>query len=167
MSDLTTGRTRRYTWPDPAPAWDSLGKVDGETYLRAELDGEALPAPITATNRLKLAKVAKGRVTFVGCPGEEFCNAVGSVQGGWTASLLDAAMGSAIHSALPAGASYATIDVKVNFVRPILAETGELKGIGEVVHIGRRLATAQGRIEDAAGKLYAHGTSTAMILTSD
>ncbi len=72
-------------------------------------------------------------------------------------------MGSAIHSVLPAGDNYATIDIKVNFVRPILTDTGELFAIGEVVHVSRRLGTAEGRIVDGDGKVYAHGTSTALI----
>jgi uncharacterized protein (TIGR00369 family) len=167
MNDTVEGRSRRYSWPDPAPAWARLGRVDGQEYLAGELRGEAPPAPISATNRMRLHEVGQGRAVFVGRPGEEHANAVGSVQGGWTTSLLDAAMGSAVHSMLPAGVTYATIDIKVNFVRPIVTDAGELFGIGEIIHVGRRLATAEGRVEDAEGRLYAHGTTTALILPLD
>jgi uncharacterized protein (TIGR00369 family) len=167
MTDEVEGRSRHYSWPDPAPAWERLGRVDGHEYLAGELRGEAPPAPITVTNRLRLHEVGEGRAVFTGHPGEEHGNAVGSVQGGWTTSLLDAAMGSAVHSALPAGVGYATVDIKVNFVRAIGIDAGELFGIGEVIHVGRRLATAEGRVEDADGRLFAHATTTVLVLPLD
>ncbi len=164
MDDKVEGRRRQYSWPDPAPAWDQLGKLDGLEYLARELRGEAPPPPIVATNRFKLQQVSRGRVVYLGSPGEEHCNAVGSVQGGWTTSLLDAAMGSAVHSMLEAGRGYATVDVKVNFVRPVMADTGEVTCTGEIVHLGRRVGTAEGRVRDTGGRLLAHATTTVLMI---
>ncbi len=167
MSDTVEGRTRRYDWADPTQAWSRLDRVDGYAYLAGELRGEVPSLPICATNRMRLAEVERGRVVFVGQPGEEHANAVGTVQGGWTTSLLDAAMGSAVHSMLPAGVTYATIDIKVNFVRPVLIDAGEMRAIAETIHVGRRLATAEGRVEDGEGRILAHATTTTLILPLD
>jgi uncharacterized protein (TIGR00369 family) len=86
------------------------------------------------------------------------------VHGGLAMTLLDSAMGCCIHTQVPAGAGYTTLEAKTNLVRAITADTGKLRAIGKVLHIGKRMATAEGRLEDAAGKLYAHATTTCMIL---
>ena len=89
-------RTRTYSWHDPGEAWQRLGKVSGVDYLKAVLDGEVPPPPVAVANRLRLVEVAPGRVVYLGTPGEDQANDVGSVQGGWIAALIDAAIGSAV-----------------------------------------------------------------------
>ena len=103
-----------------------------------------------------------GRVVYTGQPGEDFANDVGSVQGGWVAALIDAAIGSAVHSALPLGARYTTLELKTNFVRAVAIDGGEMRCTAETLHVGRTTAKAQ--VTDADGKLYAHATTTCLIL---
>ncbi len=91
-------------------------------------------------------------------------NPIGTVHGGLAATLLDSAMACAIHTMLPAGTSYTTLEIKVNYLRPMTRETGIVYCEGKVIHVGGRVATSEGRLTDAAGKLYAHGTTTCMIM---
>jgi len=100
---------------------------------------------------------------FAGVPKYEFYNPLGSVHGGYIAALLDSCMACAVHSTLEIGYNYATIEVKINYVRQITADTGEVHAEGKVIHLGKRIATAEGRLLDSAGKLYAHGTTTCLI----
>jgi uncharacterized protein (TIGR00369 family) len=103
---------------------------------------------------------------FAAVPGPEHYNPIGSVHGGLAATLLDSAMGCAVHSTLPAGVGYTTLELKVNFTRPITSETGRILCEGTVVHRGGRVATAEGRVfAEADGKLLAHGTTTCLILS--
>ncbi len=96
-------------------------------------------------------------------PRPEFANPLGVVHGGVLSTLLDSAMGCSVHTSLTGGASYTTVELKVNFIRPVALEGGRLRCEGRTVHVGRTIATAEGRITDAAGKLIAHGTTTCMI----
>ncbi|MEO3823603.1 PaaI family thioesterase [Actinomadura sp. B10D3] len=104
-----------------------------------------------------------GRVVFALAPRAEFSNPLGTVHGGIMSTLLDSAMACAVHTSLPAGASYTSLELKVNFVRPVPLEGGRLVCEGTTVHMGRRVATAEGRITNADGKLVAHGTTTCMV----
>ena len=123
-----------------------------------------LPAPpIQQTLDFRLIKVERGSTVFAGTPRYDFYNPLGSIHGGYIAALLDSCMSCAVHSTLELGYSYATLEVKINYVRPILADTGEVRAEGKIVSSGRRIATAEGRLVDAAGKLYAHGTTTCLI----
>lgn len=164
MSDDPSVRRRTYSWHDPAPAWQRLGRLSGLDYLHGVLRGEVAPPPVAVAMRLRLVEVSEGRVVYAGTPGEDFGNDVGSVQGGWIAGLLDAAIGSAVHSALPAGVRYTTLELKVNYVRAVPTDGGEVTCQAHTVHVGRRIGTAEARITDAAGKLYAHATTTCLIL---
>ena len=110
-----------------------------------------------------LAELEEGRAVFTVEPAEYHYNPIGVVHGGVAATLLDSAMGCAVHSVLPAGAGYTTLEIKVNYVRAMTSETGEVRCEARVVHVGGRTATAEGRITDAGGKLYAHGTATCML----
>jgi uncharacterized protein (TIGR00369 family) len=104
-----------------------------------------------------------GRVVFALTPRTDFSNPLGTVHGGIMSTLLDSAMGCAVHTSLPEGASYTTLELKVNFVRAVPLEGGRLVCEGTTVHVGRRVATAEGRIVNADGKLVAHGTTTCMV----
>ena len=159
-----TNRRRQYTWHDPTAHWSRLGELSGLDYLTAVLEGAAPQPPVAIAMRLALVEVAKGRVVYSGRPGEDFANDVGSIQGGWIAALIDAAIGSAVHSALPLGSRYTTLELKVNYVRAVAIDAGKMSCIAETLHVGRTTATAKARVEDAAGKLYSHATTTCLIL---
>ena len=162
-----SGRQRHYSWSDPVAHWSRLGQISGLEYLQAVLTGTAPKPPVAIALRLTLAEAAPGRVVYTGQPGEDFANDVGSVQGGWVAALIDAAIGSAVHSALAKGVGYTTIELKVNYVRAVAIDSGQIRCIAETVHMGRSTATATARVEDATGKLYAHATTTCLILSPE
>jgi uncharacterized protein (TIGR00369 family) len=123
-----------------------------------------LPAPpIQQALDFRLIQIVRGYAVFAGIPRSDYYNPLGSVHGGYTAALLDSCMACAVHSTLGAGSSYATLEIKINYVRPITSDTGEVRAEGKVIAVGKRIATAEGRLSDASGKLYAHGTSTCLI----
>ena len=138
----------------------------GLERMRAILEGRAPAAPIQALLGFDLVEVAEGRVAFVCTPTAQMANPMGSVHGGVAMTLLDSATGAAVHSTLAAGQHYATLEMKVNLVRVVTAETGEVRAEGSILHRGSRVATAEGRLTDAAGKLLAHATSTCLIMDS-
>ena len=143
---------------------DEVVRRSGLEFLQDLLARRIPAAPISETAGFWLAEVEAGRAVFVGVPSARFLNPLGTVHGGWMATLLDSAMGCAVHSLLKAGQSYTTAELKVNFVRPVTPRSGRLRCDGKVVHGGNRLATAEGRLTDATGKLLAHGSTTCMIL---
>jgi uncharacterized protein (TIGR00369 family) len=110
-----------------------------------------------------LAEVSEGRVVFTLDPGEQHYNPIGVVHGGVAATLLDSAMGCAVASMLPKGRAYTTLEIKVNYVRALKFETGRVRAIGSVIHMGGQVATAEARLVDAAEKLYAHATTTCIL----
>jgi uncharacterized protein (TIGR00369 family) len=128
------------------------------------VSGELPPPPFASLLNFDLVEVSEGHAAFAVNPAEYHYNPIGVVHGGLAATLLDSAMGCAVHSMLPAGAGYTTLEIKVNFIRAMTAETGRVRCEANVVHSGALTATAEGRIVDEAGKLYAHGTTTCLIL---
>lgn len=148
------------------PGVVTADQAEGRTGLeimQAMLRG-ALPYPhIAQTLDFALVEVAHGRAVFQGTPQLMHYNPMGSVHGGWFATLLDSALGCAVHTTLPAGSGYTTAELSVNIVRAANTASGPLRAIGQAVHSGRQLATAEARIVDADGKLYAHGTTTCMV----
>lgn len=123
-----------------------------------------LPAPpIQQALDFRIVRVDRGYTVFAGVPKSEYYNPLGTIHGGYTAALLDSCMACAVHSTLDAGHSYATLEIKINFVRPLTAETGEVRAEGRVVHAGKRVATAEGKLLDSLGKIYAHGTTTCLL----
>ncbi len=142
-----------------------LDQMTGYDLLRAMFDGELPPAPIALTLGFAPLELERGRVVFAGTPGERHYNPIGSVHGGYAATLLDSAMGCAVHSTLDAGVGYTTLDLQVRYLRPMTAQTGEVHAVGTVVHAGRRQAVAEGRLVGAVdGKLLAHGTTTCLLM---
>jgi uncharacterized protein (TIGR00369 family) len=139
-------------------------ELSGMEYVRAIFSGELPPPPIATLMGFRGVEAESGRAVFEMEPGPQHYNPIGSVHGGVALTLLDSAMGCAIHTMLERGVGYTTLEVKTNFVRPILAETGLIRCEGTVLHAGSRVATAEGRLTDAAGKLLAHGTTTCLIL---
>ena len=138
--------------------------MSGLEALQLVAAGELPPPPIAETLGFGSIEVEEGRATFTVEPSEFHYNPIGVVHGGLALALLDSAMGCAVHSTLAAGIVYTTLEVKANFVRPLTSSTGPIRCTGTVVHGGRTVATAEGRIVDEAGKLYAHGTSTLLIV---
>jgi uncharacterized protein (TIGR00369 family) len=160
-------RRRTYAWEDPLLAAAIAGELTGIEALRRMAAGDVPPAPFAQTLGFDgLVEVSEGKATFAVRPAEFHYNPIGVVHGGLALALLDSAMGCAVHSTLPAGATYTTLEVKANFVRPLTAATGLVRCRGSVVHRGRTIATAEGRVEDSDGKLYAHGTSTLLIMSA-
>jgi uncharacterized protein (TIGR00369 family) len=158
-------RTRTVTWQDPVPVAAEGAKLDGLAYVRAIAAGELPPPPIAVLLNMSVAEIEAGRTVFEGEPGEEHYNPIGVVHGGYAATILDSALGSAVHTTLPAGVAYTTLGLEVKFVRPITRETRRVRAEAEVVHRGRRQATAQARLVDAeSGKLLAHATATCLII---
>ena len=167
MADgANSDRTRTYTWDDPLALLARAGSMSGLEALQLMAAGELPPPPIAKTLGFGAIEVEKGKATFTVEPAEFHYNPIGVVHGGLALALLDSAMGCAVHSTLAAGVAYTTLEVKANFVRPLTASTGPVRCSGTVVHLGRTVATAEGKIVDEAGKLYAHGTSTLLILTA-
>ena len=140
--------------------------MPGLEFLEAIRDGELPSAPIQDLMGFHLVEVEAGKVAFRATPGEQHYNPIGVVHGGFAATLLDSAMGASVHSTLPLGSGYSTLETKFNLVRAITAETGSVLAEGRVVHRGSRVATAEGRIvRESDGKLLAHGTSTCLVLS--
>ena len=160
-------RERTHTWEDPTPRSDRMATMSGIEVLQQVISGELPQPPMAHLMDIRLVQVDAGKAWFTGTPAEFHYNPLGTVHGGFAATLLDSAMGCAVHSTLGAGDVYTTLEFKINFLRPLTHTTGAVRGIGTVVHAGRTTALAEGRIEDAAGKLYAFATSTCLIRRKD
>jgi uncharacterized protein (TIGR00369 family) len=137
--------------------------VTGLELLQGIIAGELPRAPIQSVMDYDLVEAEEGRVVFEGEPGEQHYNPLGTVHGGYAATLLDSALGACVHSTLPDGTSYVTLEVKFNLVRAMTADTGRVRAEGQVVHRGRTVATSEAHLRDSAGKLLAHATSTCLI----
>jgi uncharacterized protein (TIGR00369 family) len=124
----------------------------------------ALPMPpISETLDIWPVEWGPGRMVFQGMPAKAHYNPLGSVHGGWIAAILDSAVGCAVHSTLPAGTGYTTVELKINYVRAVTEASGPLRAEGKVIHAGKQLATAEGRLHDAQGRLYAHASTTCLV----
>jgi uncharacterized protein (TIGR00369 family) len=141
--------------------------LTGLEYLRAMARGDAPPPPLAILLGLSLDEIEEGRVTMSVVPEEFHYNPRGVVHGGLAAALFDSALGCAVQSMLPPAHAAPTQQLQTNFIRPIRIETGRVVCAAEVIHLGKRSATAQGRLLDADGKLYAHATGTFIITGPD
>jgi uncharacterized protein (TIGR00369 family) len=138
-------------------------KLTGLEYMRQVMTGEVAPSGMGLLMNFKLVEVSEGRAVFTIQPDERHYNGLGIAHGGLAATLLDSATGCAINTMMPAGRIFTTLEMKVNYVRPMTRATGEVRCEANVIHVGGRTATAEGRIIDQDGKLYAHGTATCML----
>jgi uncharacterized protein (TIGR00369 family) len=143
---------------------EDLLAMSGLDAMRAIAEERFAPPPISQTLGFRLSEVQEGYALFIGEPSERLLNPLGLVHGGYALTLIDSCTGCAAHTTLPAGIGYTTVETKVNFVRAITPEVGELRAEGRVVAKGRTIITAEGKLTDAEGKLYAHGTSTLLVL---
>jgi uncharacterized protein (TIGR00369 family) len=151
-------------WEDPVELAQAGRSMAGLDFLRAIRDGRLPHPPICALLGYSLTEVEPGHAVFEMTAGERHYNPIGVVHGGIAMTLLDSAMGCAVQTRMPTGGGYTTLEAKTNLVRAITSETGRLRAIGKVVHAGKRAATAEARLEDPSGKLYAHATSTCIVL---
>lgn len=156
-------RTRTVAWRDPALGVEAGSTLTGIEYLRAMARGDAPPSPLALVLGFQLEEIEDGRVMVTVEPAEFHYNPLGVVHGGLAATLFDSALGCAVQSLLPPAHAAPTLQLTVNYVRPVTMDTGKVFCSGEVIHLGKRTATAEGRLADSAGKLYAHATGTFMI----
>ena len=164
-SSPESSRSRTLVWQDPVATAAVGATMSGIEYMQAVVRGEVPPPPIAVTMRLRPVELEEGRVVFEGEPGEEHYNPIGVVHGGYAATLLDSALGCAVHTTLPAGVAYTSLGLEAKFVRPITRDTGRVLCEATVLYRGRKQATAEATLTAAeSGKLLAHGTSTLMIL---
>jgi uncharacterized protein (TIGR00369 family) len=148
---------------DPRAVAEAGLKLAGMDYIQGIFRGELPAPPISELMGFRGVEAEPGRAVFEMTPGPQHYNPIGSVHGGIALTLLDSAMGCAVHTLLEQGVGYTTLEVKTNFVRPITAETGLIRCEGSVLHRGSRVATAEGKLTDAAGRLLAHGTTTCLV----
>jgi uncharacterized protein (TIGR00369 family) len=142
---------------------EEVAGLTGLQVFQAMLAGELPRAPIADTLDFALVDASHGRAVFQGRPRLEHYNPLGGVHGGWFATLLDSAVGCAVHTTLPAGKLYTTVELKINIVRPLSAKVPLVRAVGTVIHAGNRMATADGRLTGPDGKLYAHASTTCFI----
>ena len=139
-------------------------ELSGLDLMRGIMDGSIPPPPIATLMGFAPVEIEAGHVVFAATPGPQHYSPIGAVHGGFAATLLDTVMGCAVHTGLEAGAGYTTVELSLNYVRPITVDTGPVRAEGSVVHLGARLATAEGRLAGEDGRLLAHGTTTIMVL---
>ena len=156
-------QTFSVTFDEPGELAKDVRTVPGREFLE-RLVAQKARVPIGATLGYWLAELGDGVAVFEGEAGPQTYNPIGGVQGGWYASILDAALGCCLHTTLPAGVGYTTIELKLNIVRAITPRTGVVRATGRIVHRGRRTAVTEARLEDASGKLYAHATATQLVM---
>lgn len=142
---------------------EQMKGMSGMEFLQGILHGDLPVAHIGKTLDFFPVEGEPGRIVFQGTPGRQHYNPMGSVHGGYFCTLLDSAVGCAVQSMLPKGIGYTTLEIKVNLLRALTERTGPVRAEGKVIQVGRQVGTAEGRIVDAAGKVYAHATTTCLI----
>ena len=156
-------RIRTFEWDDPASTARSVGQLSGLEFLQAIGRGDLPKPPVTHMLGIGAITAEEGRVVAELEPAEYHYNPLGTVHGGVLATLLDTATGCAVHSTLPAGYGYTSIDLSTKFLKPVTVASGMLRCVGTVVSRGRRTALAEARLTDAAGRLVATAQSSCLI----
>ncbi|KXK60451.1 aromatic compound degradation protein PaaI [Micromonospora rosaria] len=160
-------RSRTFSWADPADNVRHLGRRDGLELLRAMIAGELAAPPVVHLIDMSRMTADEGRVTVELVPQEFHYNPLGTVHGGVLSTLLDTAAACAVHTTLPAGVGYTSLDLNVKFLRPVTVASGTLRCEGTVLQRGRRTALAEARLTDADGRLIAHATSSCLLFPLD
>jgi len=160
-------RERTFHWEDPMKGAKEAMTMAGLDYFQAMNDKKLPFPPLLNTLDFKVKSIEKGKAVFTFEPQEFHYNPIGTVHGGVISAILDSAMGCSIHSLLPAGTGYTTLELKVNFLKAITIKSGELKAVGKVIHSGSRTALVEAQLTDKNNTIYAHGTSTCMIFYMD
>jgi uncharacterized protein (TIGR00369 family) len=156
-------RSKVVTWHDPAPTTAKGLSMAGVDYLRAIVDGTLPPPPISGLMTFAMASVEPGRVVFTCEPDDSAYNPIGAVHGGLVCTLLDSVAGCALHSTLPQGKGYTSIEIKVNYLKGVRTSSGPLTAIGTVVKAGSRVGFTEGVVTDASGAIVATATSTLLV----
>ena len=159
-----TEQQRIVTWQSPSLYMDQFRTLSGAEYVAAVRRGDIPISPMLALLDIHGHESADGKAIFIVVPQEFHLNPMGMAHGGLACALLDTAMAVAVISTLPRGVGYVTLEIKVNFIKPMTMDKGELRAEGHALHVGSRTATADGKILDAAGTLYAHGTTTLLLM---
>ncbi len=160
-----TPRSKIVTWHDPLAAAEQGRQLSGLEHLRAVRDGALPPPPIAALMGFQVTRVEAGDVVFTCTPDESTYNPIGVVHGGLVCTLLDSVCGCAVQSTLPQGTGYTSLEIKVSYLRPVHAHSGELTAHGWVPRRGRRASFAEGDVRTPDGKVVATATSTCLIIT--
>lgn len=164
MNQASSSRRERIVrWEDPLVVARMARELSGIELFRSLLAGGGAPPPISQLMGQTLEEVEEGRIVMKLVPGEHLYNPIGMVHGGAMATLLDSVMGCAVHTMLPKGRAYTTLEIKVNYLRAITVDSGAISGEGRAVHVGRRSAVAEGKAFDSAGKLVATASTTCMV----
>jgi uncharacterized protein (TIGR00369 family) len=165
LDDATTGTTqsRVVTWQDPMATRNAAASMSGLTFWRAVADGQLPPPPIAELVRMNAVEAEHGRVTFTCTPDASMYNPLGMVHGGVVCTVLDTAAACALHTTLPLGVSYTSVEIKINYLKAVTVDSGTLTAVGTVVKAGSRIGFVEGSVTDAAGKLVATATSTLLI----
>ncbi len=156
-------RTRTFSWEDPSIGAKQALQMSGLEYIQAMKDKKIPAPPVMHTLDFDLRSIEAGKAVFSFIPSEFHYNPIGTVHGGVISTILDSALGCAVHSLLPAGKAYTTLELKVNFLKAITKNNGELTATGKVIHSGSKTALVEAQVTDAAGKIYAHSVSTCLI----
>jgi uncharacterized protein (TIGR00369 family) len=156
-------RTRTYTWEDPFALAGEMADHSGLELMQLMAKGEIPPPPIANTLGFRLVEAERGHALFECEPAEYHYNPIGVVHAGLAMTLMDSAMGLAFVTTLDHPVAWTTLEVKCNFTRALTVDSGVVRCTGAVVHLGRRVATTESRIEDSQGRLCAHGTSTILV----
>ncbi|MDX2140809.1 MAG: PaaI family thioesterase [Chloroflexota bacterium] len=165
MSDHPRKHQLTIEWDDPSNDIAAAMQMNGLDYMQSLLDRHMTPPPIALLMDFTMDSVADGYAMFKGTPSARHINPLGVVHGGLAATLLDSAMGCAVHTTLSAGKIYTTAQLNIHMTRTITPQVGELIAEGRVIHRGSRMVTAEATLKDAQGKLYAHGTTTCFVIT--
>lgn len=152
------------TQPEHTPHEPVRKTLSGLEYFQRIAAGTAQPPAMVSLLGLRIVEVEVGRVVVTGTATEAFYNGLGVAHGGWTATLLDTALGCAINTMQPAGRVFTTLELKINYTRPLRREVGEVRCEASVIHAGNRTATAEARVIDRTGAVYAHGTTTGLAI---
>lgn len=164
LAEEAATRQRLDAGPGPGVASPAqIGSKNGLEMMQAMLRGELPYAPIARTLDFLLVDIGAGRAVFQGAPGPQHFNPMGTVHGGWFATLLDSALGCAVHTMMPPGRAYTTAELGVNLVKALTPKVARVRAEGRVIHCGRQLATAEARLVGPDGTLYAHATTTCLV----
>ena len=158
-----TEQSRLITWRDPVTTTAAVASMSGLAYWRGVIDGHFPPPPIGEIIQMRVVDVENGSVTFTCTPDESMYNPLGTVHGGAVCTLLDTVTGCAIHTTLPEGVGYTSVEIKVNYLKAVTAASGPLTAVGTVVKAGSRIGFTEGTVTDASGNLVATATSTLLI----
>ena len=158
-----TEQSRLIAWRDPISTQATAASMSGLAYWRAVADGHLPQPPIGELLQMRVVDVANGRVTFSCTPDASMYNTLGMVHGGAVCTLLDTVTGCAVHTTLPEGVGYTSVEIKVNYLRAVTMASGPLTAVGTVVKAGSRIGFTEGKVTDVSGALVATATSTLLV----